>query len=156
MTMQKHYFIIVFKILFGILCTDAFEIIKSSPSTSAKIGSKVTLSCESDEAYEYCDWWLGEVDPQNPQNTKYCKFEWKSNVKDVRQQNCNIADKAHFDGDYELNECKLVLKNVETSDSGIWTCRMEKYASIGRGTSRNKQLKLEVGSSTNTRQGTNK
>ena len=155
MAIRKRVFIILFNALFIVNFTNAFEIIESSisPSNSAKVGSQVTLNCKSDGYYEYCDWWLGDLDPQNQRNTKYCKFEWKRNVNDVRQQACNIAHKAHFDGNYESNECKLVLKNVETSDSGTWTCRMEKYASIGSGTSRDKQLKLEVGSSTNTRQG---
>ena len=155
MALRKRVFIILFNALFIVNFTNAFEIIESSisPSNSAKVGSQVTLNCKSDGYYEYCDWWLGDLDLQNLQNTKYCKFEWKRNVDDVRQQKCNIAHKAHFDGNYESNECKLVLKNVETSDSGTWTCRMESYASIGSGTSRDKQLKLEVGSSINTRQG---
>ena len=157
MTIQRHVFIILFNALFIVNFTNAFQIIDSSisPSNPAKVGSEVTLNCKSDGDYEYCNWWLGDVDRKNLQNTKYCKFEWKRNVGDVRQQECNIADKAHFDGNYESNECKLVLKNVETSDSGIWTCNMVEYAFMGRGTSRAKQLKLEVGTSTNTRQGTN-
>ena len=154
MTIQKRVFIILFNVLFIVNFTNTFEIIDSSisPSNFAKVGSEVTLNCKSDGYYEYCEWWIGDSDLQN---TKYCKFEWKRNVDDVRQQECNIAHKAHFDGNYESNECKLVLKNVETSDSGTWTCRMEEYATIGSGTSRAKHLKLEVGSSTNTRQGTN-
>ena len=155
MAIQKSVFIILFHSVFIINFTNAFEISESSisPSNPAKVGSEVTLHCKSDGRYEYCDWWSGDL---NSQNKKYCKFEWKRNVDDVRQQECNIADKTHFDGVYDSNECKLVLKNVETSDSGIWTCRMEEYSRFGRGTSKDKKLKLEVGSSINIRQGTNK
>merc|ERR1719367_56995 len=146
MTLLRHdlitpLFIVLIIINFG--C--CFDIIKTSvlPSISVDIGSTVTLNCQSDEKWEYCDWWLEEVD-----DGKLCKFEWKRNVNDVRKQECTLSDRARYSGNYESHECNLVLSNVQPSDSGNWNCRMEEHATVFAGHSEKRTLKLQVGSST--------
>merc|ERR1719245_2170078 len=103
MTLLRHDLIaplfIVLNIINFVRC---FDIIKTSvsPSNSVDIGSTVTLNCQSDEKWEYCDWWHGEVD-----DGKVCKFEWKRHVNDVRKQSCALADRASYSGNYESHEC---------------------------------------------------
>ena len=121
---------------------DAFKIKKTSlsPQGPAKIGSTVELSCQTDEYYEYCDWWVGEFDEQ-----KECRFEWKSKHGAVKKQKCpTLKNRMRFDGNYNDNECKVILSNVGLADSGIWTCKIEEYARLGRGPVRRKEIKLDV------------
>ena len=49
-----------------------------------------------------------------------------------------------FDGNYDAHECKVVLSNVGLKDAGIWTCKIEEYAGLGRAPVRRKQIQLEV------------
>ena len=148
MTLLKHDLpALLFIVLININFVRCFDIIKTSvsPSNSVDIGSTVTLNCQSDEKWEYCDWWLGEV-----KDNKLCKFEWKRSVNDVRKQRCTLSDRASYTGNYASHECNLVLSNVKPSDSGNWNCRMEEHATILSGHSEKRTLKLQVASSTAT------
>ena len=120
----------------------AFKIKKTSlsPPGTAKVGSTVELSCQTDSYYEYCDWWVGEYDEE-----KECRFEWKSKHDAVKKQKCpTLKNRMQFDGNYEAHECKVVLSNVGLADSGNWTCKIEQYKAIGRGPVRRKEINLEV------------
>ena len=131
-----------FKVFVLIKYTDAFKIKKTSvnPMACAKVGGTVSLSCQSDDDYEYCDWWNGEHSI-----AKECKFEWKYNHNAVRRQDCNtLKDRMHFDGDYSAYECKVNLSKLKLSDSGNWTCKMEAYTAIGRSYVKRKKLELQI------------
>jgi hypothetical protein len=86
---------------------DAFQIIKSSrsPQGPVKVGSTVELTCQTDENYEYCDWWIGDFTRE-----KECRFEWKRSHGAVKQQKCDtLKDRMQFIG--KNDECKVVLSN---------------------------------------------
>ena len=98
------------------------------------------MSCQSDSHYEYCDWWHGKWGQD-----KVCEFEWKRRFNGVKRQSCPIlGTRMRFVGDYDSHECKVELLNVELSDAGNWTCKMEKYAFVGRGSTDKKILNLEI------------
>lgn len=111
-----------------------------SPTTPAQVGKTVTLNCQSDSYFEYCDWWHGEWE-----NDKVCKFEWKYSHDAVKRQRCTkLHKRMRFVGDYESHECKVELSNVQLSDSGVWTCRVEEYKTVISGRSIRKTLNLEI------------
>ena len=47
-------------------------------------------------------------------------------------------------GKYDKHECKVELSNVEVSDSGNWTCKVEGYGFFTRGDIVEKHLSLKV------------
>ena len=148
MTLLRHdLYALLFIFLINLNFVRCFDIVKTSvsPSNSVDIGSTVTLNCQSDEKWEYCDWWLGEV-----KDNKLCKFEWKRSVNDVRKQSCTLSGRASYTGNYESHECNLVLSNVQPSDSGNWHCRMEEHSRFLDGHSEKRTLELQVASSTST------
>ena len=53
--------------------------------------------------------------------------------------------RTEFKGNFEHYECKIQLKNIGLTDSGIWTCEMESYV-FGpiRGTVQRKDMSLNV------------
>ena len=142
MAFLKNTFIVLVEIVTLVNQLDSFKIEKTSlsPQGPVKVGSTVELSCQTDEHYEYCDWWVGEFDEQ-----KECRFEWKSKHGAVKKQKCpTLKNRMQFDGNYDAHECKVVLSNVGLADSGIWTCKIEEYARLGRGPVRRKEIKLDV------------
>ena len=129
------------------LLSGAFTITQTSISPSPpQVGNSVTLTCQSNSRYEYCDWWLGEWE-----RDKVCKFEWKSRTNSVQRQTCpTLYTRMRFvgeNGEYKNNECKVKLSNVQLSDAGNWTCKMESYAKLTRGSTVQKELNLEIGTS---------
>lgn len=72
---------------------------------------------------------------------KYCQFEREGSSPDQRKQKCIHQDRVKFLDDYNSNECKIVLSNIQLSDAGDWTCKM--YGG-GKGNSRTKTLQLDV------------
>ena len=139
MVLLKTGFITLLEIITLANQLEAFQIKKTSlsPQGPVKVGSTVELSCQTDDHYEYCDWWVGEYNEQTE-----CRFEWKSKHDAVKKQKCpTLKDRMQFDGNYNAHECKVVLTNVGMADSGIWTCKIEEYASIGRGPVRREEIK---------------
>ena len=103
------------------------------PST---VGQTVALSCQVDGYYEYCDW---------HHEDQICKFEWKRWHWAVKKQACpNLLNRVNFIGDYDSHECKVELKNVQLSDAGNWTCKVEAYGFFTRGDIVSKELNLQV------------
>ena len=142
MVCTKTVFIVVIEIVILVKQHDAFQITNSSisPKGPVKVGGTVELMCQTDDDYEYCDWWVGNFTLE-----KECKFEWKRKHGGVRRQKCdNLRDRMEFDGNYDAHECKVVLSNVGLKDAGIWTCKIEEYAGLGRAPVRRKQLELVV------------
>jgi hypothetical protein len=142
MVFLRNTFISLLEIVTLLNQIDGFKIEKTSvsPEGPVKVGSTVELSCQTDDHYEYCDWWVGEFDEQ-----KECRFEWKSKHGAVKKQKCpTLKDRIQFDGDYDAHECKVVLSNVGLADAGVWTCKIEEYATFGRGPVRRKKIKLDV------------
>ena len=142
MGLVKKEFTLFFAI--GVLLNGlyAFQIVQHyvSPQGPVNVGSTVELSCTTDDHYEYCDWWVGDHTLD-----KECRFEWKRKHDGVRMQKCNnLKDRMQFDGNYNAHECKVILSNVRLTDEGLWTCKIEEYASLGRGPVRRKHIKLDV------------
>ena len=100
-------------------------------------GKTVTLSCKADGYFEYCDWYHG---------SQVCKFEWKRWHSAVRKQSCSrkLRNRMNYVGHYDEHECKVELKNVDVSDSGNWTCKVEGYGFFTRGDIVKKYIHLDV------------
>ena len=89
-----------------------------------------------DGYFEYCDW---------HHDDKICKFEWKRWHWAVKKQACpNLRNRVKFVGDYDSHECKVELKNVQLSDAGNWTCKVEAYGFFTRGDIVSKEINLRV------------
>ena len=50
----------------------------------------------------------------------------------------------NYVGKYDKHECNVELSNVEVSDSGNWTCKVEGYGFFTRGDIVEKHLSLKV------------
>ena len=100
-------------------------------------GKTVTLSCKADGYFEYCDWYHG---------SQVCKFEWKRWHSAVRKQSCSrqLRNRMNYVGQYDEHECKVELKNVDVSDSGNWTCKVEGYGFFTRGDIVKKYINLGI------------
>ena len=107
------------------------------PKATSLIGDTLTLSCQADEYFEYCDWY---------HNGRVCKFEWKRWHSAVRKQSCyrKFRNRMSYVGKYDKHECKVELSNVDVSDSGNWTCQVEGYGFFTRGDIVKKQLSINV------------
>lgn len=100
-------------------------------------GTTVKLSCKADGYFEYCDWYHG---------SQVCKFEWKRWHSAVRKQSCSkqLRNRMNYVGHYDEHECKVELKNIDVSDSGNWTCKVEGYGFFTRGDIVKNYIHLEV------------
>ena len=92
--------------------------------TPVKEGSNLILKCRGTESYESCTWrHKGDI----------CNFEWMRGVFFVggklKQKSCSryFRNRKEFAGDYNNHECHIILKNVRSSDNGIWSCELEEY-----------------------------
>ena len=107
------------------------------PKETSLIGDTLTLSCQADGYFEYCDWY---------HKGRVCKFEWKRWHSAVRKQSCyrKLRNRMNYIGNYDKHECKVELSNVDVSDSGNWTCQVEGYGFFTRGDIVKKQLSINV------------
>ena len=96
----------------------------STLQTPAKEGSNLILKCKGTQSYEHCTWrHKGEI----------CNFEWMQGVLFVggklKQKSCSryFRKRIQLAGNYNNHECHIILKDVRSSDSGIWSCELEEY-----------------------------
>ena len=107
------------------------------PDAPSKLGETITLTCQADGYFEYCDWYHGD---------QVCKFEWKRWHSEVRKQTCppQLKNRMNYVGEYDEHECKVEIKNVEVADSGNWTCIVEGYGFFTTGDIVKKQLSVDI------------
>ena len=106
------------------------------PKFQATVGNTITLTCQSDGYFEYCDW---------EHQDKVCKFEWKRWHWAVRKQTCpELSSRMNYVGNYKSHECKVELTDVELADAGKWQCTVEGYGFWTRGDIVSAELNLDV------------
>jgi len=119
--------------------SDAFKIVSNSQNgEDLQQGSNVTLSCKTDDYWEYCDW---------KHKSRDCKFEWKYSKDAVVRQTCHddISGRITLVGDYKNHECSIHIRNLFLEDAGEWTCQLESYVwGSTRGYVRSKSVKVEI------------
>lgn len=150
----KHTRYILLILQFFIVTLSSFQIIKHSPPVqSVDVGSRVTLVCQTDSYYEYCDW----IHKPNDRSTgdRECHFEWKRDFDRVLQQKCDasLSHRVTITGNYNKHQCGIIIDNVDTRDAGQWACKVEKYRwGLGKGVGTTVQyaLKLNVNVPTTT------
>ena len=104
----------------------------SDPNNKPHVGSKLILRCISSSPHEHCTW---------KHNKDICRFDWNPHHDSVANPRCEaFGDRITFLGVYDTQECKIELKDLKLSDSGNWTCEMERKS--GRKISRNTEIKV--------------
>ena len=86
----------------------AFQLIQSDishPDGIVAVGEKVTLTCTSDNYFEYCHW---------KHNNQHCEFEWKRNDWAVKKQECSpgLHQRIKYVGKYVEHQCQIQIRNV--------------------------------------------
>lgn len=130
----------------------SFRVVKQT-QTAEKISTNgsVTLTCKSDDYYEYCTW----SHVVTGAAVRECNFEWKRKHDRVRKQECHdeLESKVSISGNYEAHECGLRIQGVSLEDAGRWNCEMEEYIlgrSKGSGTKSSRMFLLKVEAPTTT------
>jgi len=125
----------------------SFKVVKQTQTAEKlSINDAVTLTCKTDDYYEYCAW---RHSGGSGQGLRECHFEWKRKHGAVRKQECHddLRHKVSISGNYERHECGLKIENVTLEDAGRWICEMEEYRLIGgkgSGKKSKKYFRVEV------------
>jgi len=100
--------------LFILLCvstTFGLEVINKSSSSVVLDGEDATLWCEGDEEFDTCTWFTPDE-------------ETKCGPLTPTQSMCRQVSNVHFNG--SSTNCKILVKALKNSQSGEWTCSLEK------------------------------
>ncbi|XP_059095805.1 uncharacterized protein LOC131890472 [Tigriopus californicus] len=116
-----------------------FSIIAHSQDVVLTEGDSLTLLCQSDGHFEFCDW-------RKSGSKDYCKFEWKRSSGGVKRQGCSwgLRQRMKYTGNYGQNECKVHLQDITLDDAGQWICEVEQYSFWNTGTRRHQRINLNV------------
>jgi len=124
--------ILIFELIIFMLEVESFEVLGSiyhengsKLENEAQQGSNLILKCKGTRSYERCYW---------KHNRHECHFEWMRNALFIggylKKKYCGryFTNKIIIQKEkYENHECSLLLKNVESSDEGDWSCQLEEY-----------------------------
>ena len=111
---------------------DFLEPLIADPNKPLHIGSTLILRSISTSPYDRCSW-------KHHENT--CHFDWNRHHNKLVNSRCGpYGDRMVFIGTYESHECKIEIKPIELSDSGIWTVEMRK----GTGETIKRDISIQV------------
>ena len=124
--------ILIVELIIFMLEVESYEVLGniyhgngSKLESVAQQGSNLILKCKGSKSYERCFW---------KHNRHECHFEWMRKALflggDLKKKYCDryFSNKIIVQKEkYENHECSLLLKNVESSDEGDWSCQLEEY-----------------------------
>ena len=124
--------ILILELIVFMLEVESYEVLGniyhgngSKLENEAQQGSNLILKCKGTKSYERCFW---------RHNGHECHFEWMRNALflggDLKKKYCGryFTNKVKIQKEkYKNHECSLLLKNVESSDEGDWSCQLEEY-----------------------------
>jgi len=111
----------------------AFDITGHSNDTQTlSPGDTLELKCKTDLKWEYCSW--RHKDNNNATDMgRECHIEWKWVKAGRSLQHCHeeLKDRVSITGNYQNNECGLLIEDTVEGDSGEWECEVEEYVLLG-------------------------
>jgi len=130
-TMNCSSFICFFLLLASVSL--AFDITGHSNDTQTlSPGDTLELKCKTDLKWEYCSWRHKDNNNATDQGRE-CHIEWKWVKAGRSLQHCHdeLKDRVSITGNYQNNECGLLIEDTVEGDSGEWECEVEEYVLLG-------------------------
>lgn len=123
---------VCFSLLLASVCL-AFDITGHSNDTQTLApGDTLELKCKTDLKWEYCSW-RHKGDNNATDEGRECHIEWKWVKAGRSLQHCHdeLKDRVSITGNYQNNECGLLIEDTVEGDSGEWECEVEEYVLLG-------------------------
>lgn len=95
-------------------------------------GRSLELKCKTNSNWEYCTWKHVQEDIEDG-HVRECHIEWKWIKGGASIEKCDeeLSGRVSIIGNYEKNECGLMIKDAVPGDSGKWKCEVEDYVFVG-------------------------